>query len=166
MNRLLEQVHTMILFLDFDGVLHPTLRGEPDFSRLPFLWKILRACPHVEIVFSTSWREIYRPDEMVEFVTKGGGEDLTHRFIGTTPERLAEQGAFIYKAGHTYHKRHIECELWLIGNKQTDRPWLAIDDIAHWFPPNSPNLYLIDGKLAMTETDAEKIIKKLQKEKP
>jgi hypothetical protein len=156
----------MILFLDFDGVLHPLQRSEPDFSRLPLLWKILRACPHVEVVLSTSWREIYRPDEMIEFVTYGGGEDLAHRIIGSTPERLSEPGAFIYVAGRPYHRRHIECELWLTGNKQTDHPWLAIDDIAKWFPPDSPNLYLIDGKLAMTETDAEKIIAKLKEEKP
>ena len=151
----------MIIFLDFDGVLHPTVRGEPDFSRLPLFWKILRACPDTEVVLSTSWREIYRPDELVEFVTHGGGEDLAHRIIGSTPERLAEPGAFTYAAGRPYHRRHIECELWLVGNQQTKRPWLAIDDIARWFPADSPNLYWIDGKLALTELDAENIIAKL-----
>ena len=75
----------MILFLDFDGVLHPHLRHEPDFCRLPLLWGILRAAPEAKVVFSTSWREVYRPDEMVEFVTYGGGEDLAHRIIGQTP---------------------------------------------------------------------------------
>jgi hypothetical protein len=155
----------MILFLDFDGVLHPLQRSEPDFSRLPLLWEILRACPHVEVVLSTSWREIYRPDEIIEFVTYGGGEDLAHRIIGSTPTRLIEQGAFHYRAGMPFHRRHDECELWLISNNQANRPWLAIDDIAVWFPPDSPNLYLIDGKLAMTEADAEKIIEKLREGK-
>lgn len=33
----------MILFLDFDGVLYPIQRSEPDFCRLELLWKMLRA---------------------------------------------------------------------------------------------------------------------------
>jgi hypothetical protein len=82
-----------ILFLDFDGVLHPIQRSEPDFCRLELLWKILRACPDVEVVFSTSWRKIYSPDEIIEFVTFGGGEDMAHRFIGSTPSIVTEVGA-------------------------------------------------------------------------
>ena len=35
----------MILFLDFDGVLHPLMRRGLDFCRLPLLWEILRAAP-------------------------------------------------------------------------------------------------------------------------
>lgn len=147
-----------LLFLDFDGVLHPLLRKEPDFCRLELLWKILRACPDVEVVFSTSWREIYRPDEIIEFVTWGGGEDLAHRFIGFTPSILRENGAFITGS---YHRRHIECRLWLTGNSQTNRAWLAIDDIAISFPPLSPTFYLVDGNTGLTESDVAKIIGKL-----
>lgn len=39
----------MILFLDFDGVLHPHLRHEPDFCRLPLLWEILRVVPEARL---------------------------------------------------------------------------------------------------------------------
>ena len=48
----------MILFLDFDGVLHPEPcdeDGEP-FCNLPALEAILRDFPAVEIVISSMWR--------------------------------------------------------------------------------------------------------------
>lgn len=56
----------MILFLDFDGVLHPdavylvkgrpTLRGEGElFMWAPLLVDVLADCPEVQIVLSTSW---------------------------------------------------------------------------------------------------------------
>lgn len=49
----------MILFLDFDGVLHPEgedhiLNGGVDFCFLPRLESLLREFPHVKIVISSS----------------------------------------------------------------------------------------------------------------
>ncbi len=56
----------MILFLDFDGVLHPDavyltrhgveLRAEGElFMWAPILEKLLDDCPHIKVVLSTSW---------------------------------------------------------------------------------------------------------------
>lgn len=56
----------MILFLDFDGVLHPdlaylvkgrpTLKGDGQlFMWAPLLSEVLHDFPHVQIVLSTSW---------------------------------------------------------------------------------------------------------------
>ena len=52
----------LILFLDFDGVLHPEgedhiLNGGADFCFLPRLEALLREFPWVKIVISSSWRE-------------------------------------------------------------------------------------------------------------
>ena len=52
----------MILFLDFDGVLHPEgedhiFKGGVDFCFLPRLEALLREFPQVKIVISSSWRE-------------------------------------------------------------------------------------------------------------
>jgi hypothetical protein len=48
----------MILFLDFDGVLHPAPQpgqgGEERFISLPLLEKVLRALPHVDVVISSA----------------------------------------------------------------------------------------------------------------
>ena len=76
----------MIIFLDFDGVLHSHDIDDDKylFSRVSLLWQILRGCPGVDVVFSTSWRNTYQFYELIDFVNYGGGEDLEHRFIGTT----------------------------------------------------------------------------------
>jgi hypothetical protein len=65
----------VIIFLDFDGVLHSYNKCNDDalFSRVSFLWEILRTCADADVVFSTSWRDIYKFDEMLNFVTYGGG---------------------------------------------------------------------------------------------
>jgi hypothetical protein len=149
----------VILFLDFDGVLHPNRLTEPDFSRLPKLLDILRACPHVDVVFSTSWREIYTPAELLQFISNGGGEDLLHRFIGINPSVLREAGAF-YTG--TYFRRERECQLWLAGNGQQHRYWLALDDIADSFSPTCANLYVTDEHTGLTDADVLKIVALLQ----
>ncbi|MDD2722311.1 MAG: HAD domain-containing protein [Gallionella sp.] len=140
----------MILCLDFDGVLHPHLRHEPDFCRLPLLWQILRACPNVNVVFSTSWREVYRHDELVEFVTYGGGEDLAHRIVGATPS-LENEGS--------YGRRDMEILSWCEANGYKGQ-WIALDDIPEVFNGN-PNLYVVDGSTGLTEAAVAAIIQRL-----
>lgn len=143
----------MILFLDFDGVLHPHMRTEPDFCRLPLLWTILRSCPDMRVVFSTSWRVVYRPDEMVEFVTWGGGEDLAHRIIGSTPDLEAEG---------LYGRRDLEIQSWLDTNNYSGQ-WLAIDDVPALFNGGHTNLYLVDGDTGLTDKDVLEIIESIKK---
>ncbi len=147
----------MILFLDFDGVLH-SLSGKNDdeyFCRLPVLWEILRTCPEVEVVFSTSWREIYRPEQMLDFVTANGGEDLRHRFIGQTPSISVDPDA------DDYRSREIECLAWLSENDRGHAHWLALDDLEYWFSHKSPNLYLVNELTGLTEDDIPAIIERL-----
>ena len=46
----------MILFLDFDGVLHPEPSLAKDaFCRLPLIEEILQDFPQVQIVVSSAW---------------------------------------------------------------------------------------------------------------
>ncbi|MDH2918864.1 MAG: HAD domain-containing protein [Sideroxydans sp.] len=148
----MEGDEKMILFLDFDGVLHPHLRHEPDFCRNELLWKILRACPTVQVVFSTSWRDNYSQIEMVGFVTSGGGEDLAHRIIGSIPN-LEGEGR--------YGRRDFEIQRWLDANDQVGA-WLAIDDIPALFNGGHPNLYVVDGGRGLTESDVTAILGRLQ----
>lgn len=143
----------MIIFLDFDGVTHPELRCEPDFCRNPLLWQILRACPDVDVVFSTSWREIYAREELVMFVTRNGGKDLAHRFIACTP--------IIPRSQALQYNRETECRLWMQIN-QPQRPWLAVDDLAEFFTPFSPVLHLTDGKTGLTDADVSAIIQRIK----
>ena len=134
----------IIIFLDFDGVLHPR-RGGSMFSQIDHFWRILRAV-EANVVFTTSWRDDYPFDQLVDFVTAGGGEDLAHRFIGSTPnieyqDRGAEVREWIDAAGHTGQ-------------------WIILDDAPELFP-SPEELYLVDGKSGLTELDARNIIERV-----
>jgi hypothetical protein len=140
----------MILFLDFDGVLHPNDRIE-EFCRNASLWTILHALPAARVVFSTSWRDSYDFDNLLDYVTFGGGEDLANRFIGNTPNLEDE--------GH-YGRRDLEIQRWLKDNKHAGK-WLAIDDMPELFPKGCPNLHLTDGDIGLTDKDVLEIIRRM-----
>lgn len=148
----------MILFLDFDGVMHPfPAIDAPMFARASFLWRVLRACPEVRVVFSTSWRDEFPLEELVEFVTYGGGEDLAGRFVGITPN--------IEHEGY-YGRRDLEIEYWL-AEHAVGAQWLALDDMQALFADageahcGHENLYLVGYKIGLTEKDVEKIVERL-----
>jgi hypothetical protein len=46
----------MILFLNFDGVLHPNTDDAAQFSCAPVLWGLLRLHRVTSVVFSAGWR--------------------------------------------------------------------------------------------------------------
>lgn len=151
----------MILFLDFDGVLHPhPSQVEPMFFRTNLLWKILRVCPNVSVVFSTSWRDDHSLEYLVDFATHGGGEDLVHRFIGCTPN--------IEHEGY-YGRRDLEIQYWL-GANRPNSDWLALDDMPElFFDPDTEsegeghrNLKVINCRTGLTELDVQTIIRVLQ----
>lgn len=147
----------MIVFLDFDGVLHPETGNADDlFCGRPVLWDILRARPDLSVVFSTSWRESYRPDALLDFVTAQGGEDLRHRFIGQTPVVPVAPGA------DDYWRRELECLAWLSENKWDPSRWLALDDVEYWFAISSPSLYLVDSLTGLTDEDIPAILESLR----
>jgi hypothetical protein len=148
----------MILFLDFDGVLHPEPCGdEGEFCRVPLFWQILRTCPNVSVVLSTSWRSLHRTEELLAFATTGGGEDLIHRFVGSTPSIIQERGANI--AGRVY-RREAECLEWLRHHGGQNQPWLALDDYPVEF--RGPKLYFVDRRTGLTEADVAAIIQRIQ----
>ena len=140
----------MLLFLDFDGVLHPNSgRDEGVFCYASRLWQILRACPEVKVVFTTSWREYFSFEDMIAFVTHGGGENLATRFIGKTP---------VHKDVGDLPRRDIEIQSWLEENEYSCS-WLAIDDMPKMFNGH-PNLYIVAGHQGLTDTDVMLIIRK------
>lgn len=143
----------MILFLDFDGVLHPFGAGsDRRFCCAPLLWQILDACPAVQVVFSTAWREDHPLDKLTECATAGGGEHLAARFIGATPD-LCPPGSFFYP-------RHREVAKWIDDAGYTG-PWLALDDDEDLFAGRG--LYLVDSATGLTTADADAIINLLSR---
>ena len=79
-----------VLFLDFDGVLHPTLddveggSGESVatglFGWVPVLAMALKPYPDVEVMVHSTWRYTHDPDELRELLGA-----LGPRFLGATP---------------------------------------------------------------------------------
>lgn len=115
----------MILFLDFDGVLHPEgeehiLSGGTDFCFLPRLETLLREFPEVRIVISSSWREQLR----YETLLKPFSIDIQARILGATPHSG-------FGLPRPYRKREGEIVAWLQLHGATDEPWVALDD-AYW----------------------------------
>jgi hypothetical protein len=132
-----------ILFLDIDGVLHPTsCRSEDRFNRLPDLAKCLsKARSPLEIVISSSWRfhhahrEIFRrfPSEIRALIVGVTGPP----FIGKY-SRYEEIQAYLLQRGH-------------------DFLWAALDDCAWEFPPECPELILCDGATGVTQKELSRL---------
>jgi hypothetical protein len=115
----------MILFLDFDGVLHPEpIRGR-SFQHLAALAAALAPYPDVCIVVSSSWRERRTLDDLRRYLP-----DVAERVVGATPVVPG-------------NSRQREIEAWL-AESPTER-WLALDDMPVLFDPDCPWLLAVDG---------------------
>ena len=126
----------MILFLDYDGVLHPDpcLNSRRLFENVPRLNASLEEFPEVCLVLSTSWRTMQGLKELMSPLPEG----LQSRVLGTTPIF----SSFTAPPHLMPYKRHAECVQWMVDNDQSDRDWFAVDDRPAWFAPYCD--YLID----------------------
>lgn len=140
----------MILFLDFDGVLHPYgVEKSKHFSRLPLLESLLREFPSVQVVLSTTWRELYPLNENKARFSL----DLKDRIVDQTQSRV--ESSELPENLH-YFPRHCQCVAWLRENAQTSQ-WLAIDDEPWRYTPFCPNVYLTNSKSGLTAEDIDKL---------
>lgn len=144
----------MILFLDFDGVLHPecqlSQRGEiPDFCLLPRLETLLGAFPHVRIVISSSWREHKTLDEL----RRPFSADIAARIIGATA--LPAPGA---KSSYTPARREREIVAWLEAHGGLDQPWVALDD-AEWQFDRCLDHLVVCGSFFGFDDEAERALR-------
>jgi hypothetical protein len=142
----------MILFLDFDGVLHPVgnrVGGETDFSCLPLLEDWLRDHPKVNVVISSSWRE-----EM-------DLETLLHIFSKDLHQRIIDKCPIVNANPHPPEFwRYEEIMAWIIENAYTGK-WLALDDANYEFPPNFEQLIPCDRQIGIDEEILELLSEKL-----
>lgn len=110
-----------ILFLDFDGVLHPLGAPKKDlFSRCSYLED---SCNNYscEIVITSNWRITNTIDEMILRLPP----NMRSKVTGAT-------GILKEKK----HKRFEEIKNYLEDNKLHDVSWAALDD-SYWEFPNS-----------------------------
>lgn len=142
----------VVLFLDFDGVLHPYPgRNEQLFCRLDLLQEWLRRRPHVEIVISSDWRDVHSANALAAHFD----EDLRSRILGVTPRVTRDSWEqFDGEPRTTAHTRHVEILRWLAQHGRS-RPWLALDDQAGLYPPGTWQLVLCDPSVGLTRAILE-----------
>ena len=135
----------MVLFLDYDGVLHPD--PCPDAHRLfenaERLAGALEEFPEVGVVLSTSWRNVRAESELLDPLPAS----LRARVMGFTPRF----GEFEATACRIPYRRQAECEQWLLSHDLADCPWWALDDRAYWFAPYCENLIQCDARWGFDE---------------
>lgn len=146
----------MILFLDFDGVLHTDPCPSPDrhFEHAARLAHTLAAFPAVDIVFSTSWRHHFS----VEALSQRLPPELQARVLGATPGSSLQLGVM---ARHPY-RRQAECLAWLSDNGIPDWRWLALDDRPDGFAPYCDNLVECISHRGFDEEAAARLTGRLQ----
>lgn len=145
----------MILFLDFDGVMHP-FRCECDryFCHLELLEAWLRQRPGLDIVISSSWREVHPLDEIQSFFSV----DLQGRILGATP--ILKRDTWEPCGGEpppTRFERELEVTRWLAESNEPWRAWAALDDQAWLYKPFNLRLVLCDGKVGLTQRELDQV---------
>jgi hypothetical protein len=125
-----------VLFLDFDGVLHPedvrrragkgpyiaTPSGHVLFEHAPLLAAVLRPYPDIRIVLSTSWVRWYRS---VHRVARKLPPELKARVVGATYHQHMEEESF--------RQAPRGMQIWADVLRRKPAAWLALDDdYLHW----------------------------------
>ena len=129
----------LLLFLDFDGVLHPGVRPFPEPDCIAALTEAVSGL-ELDMVVSSSWREQFTLDELRGFL----GPILGPRLIAVTP---------VIDDPFLHHVRYHEVRQYLDG-LQTIPPWIAIDDTRGFYPADAP-VYWTDPNMGFKEHDID-----------
>lgn len=139
----------MILFLDFDGVLHPFSHPLELFSQLPDFERVMRDFPDVDIVISSTWREAHDLAQLRAIFS----DDIAGRIIDVTP--------VFADTGHEY-VREAEIRSWLRDRGRDGEAWVAIDDTDFFFSPQCENLVLVDSETGFNPATEQALRERLR----
>ena len=146
----------MILFLDFDGVMHPNNQPDWLFVRVPRLALWLDAWPAVDVVISSSWRVHHSQEEMVEML----GPIIGARVVGCTPWVVQQRDDNVYPASRTTvlaHERQREVEAWLAASWDPSRAWVALDDMPNLFEADCGRLVVSTGREGISRENVQEL---------
>jgi hypothetical protein len=152
----------VILFLDFDGVLHPEPAFAKDMlSQLPLVEEILRGFPQVEIVISSAWRLDWKDEDVaVEHLRRYFAADIALRLVGVTPDYRQRERS---QSRLGEYLREWECTAWLQANRPSGTPWLALDDRDWWFRPGSQNIMAVNCDTGFVANNGEEFRERLRR---
>ena len=130
------------LFLDFDGVLHPSLCNDNDrFSKVNLLSQALTSSP-CQIIISSSWRFQFTLDQLKKMLPVS----ISNLVVDVTGEALNGQYA-----------RYNEIKHWLESKQKPFADWMAIDDAINEFPSDCANLIATKSSEGITEYQIVKL---------
>lgn len=134
----------MLLFLDFDGVLHSAyaFRQEQMFSQVPLFERFFRQPEnaHIQFVISSTWRS----GRDLAALRRPFSPDIATRIIGKTPEHVAIS---------PIAPREQEILCYLADNLIPNEPWLALDDARSYFHHHSQRVHFCAADTGLTERD-------------
>ena len=132
-----QSIPSKVLFLDFDGVLHPTSHGSALFSQLPLLEEALSDAT-CQIVISSSWRfHVELPKLQAHFSQK-----VRAQIVGVTCEPYIG----------SYARFH---EINAYVNTHGIHDWIALDD-AYWeFPKGCDQLIRCNPNTGLSRTEVK-----------
>lgn len=139
-KELFVEAVKMIIFLDFDGVMHPYgCHSSRLFCRRELFEKFLDNHPSIEVVISSAWRK----DETLQELTLNFSETARARFVGVTG---ADQS-------NSLGRRQRECIKWMLDNNRHCELWIALDDDTDNFrtPPKNGSVIFIDPSEGITD---------------
>lgn len=126
-----------LLFLDFDGVLHPTLcTSSSYFCEAGRLGSLIRdSDTDLKLVISSSWRFHHTMKKLRGFLPP----ELSRLVVGVTPSVTPGK-----------HQRYREIKGFLKSYRSAP-DWRALDDSAFEFPIPCPQLILCNGRIGMDD---------------
>ncbi|MFZ7336446.1 HAD domain-containing protein [Comamonas jiangduensis] len=141
---MLKSHQSRVLFLDFDGVLHPPkaiagakppltptqirLGWPQTFQHLPVLERLLAGYDNVGVVVSSSWRQYLKVPELAELLASIGS----------------------YFAGAVRHGARDEAIRAYI-NEHAIEDFVILDDVKKFFPGDWPQLILCNSALGISD---------------
>ena len=128
-----------VLFVDFDGVLHPTTHGSKLLSQLPLLESAIES-HDCALVISSSWRFHLEIDDL----KKHFSSSVRNKIVGVTGE--AYIGAY-----SRFHEINAYVDLHGVSD------WRALDDSYWEFPDKCPNLIRCNPNTGVTVSELEKL---------
>jgi len=134
-----------LLFLDFDGVLHPVRSDKADhFCMLENFEAVMREFPGVRIVIASTWRQAYP----FAYLKSLFSVDIAARIIGKTPD---------WEEDGDEHVRFKEIRHFLKQPSMAEMEWIAVDDSDFEFPESCRNVLLCDPQCGFDSEMAGKL---------
>lgn len=130
-------ISTMLIFLGFDGVMHAVAGDRVLFAHRDAFEALLREHARVEVVITSSWREIFDLDTLRE---DHFSRDIQPRIIDVTP---LIPGAMRWQEIQAY-----------LDETRYAGPYIVLDDDASEFPDGWAPLLLCEPALGL---DAERL---------